>query len=109
MTKNPRARLVIAAYRPKPGKEEELMALALEHTPYLRSIGLASDRPHVVSKTEDGTIVEVFEWLPGGVEKAHVHEGVLAMWERYSHVCDYVPLNTVAESGHLFAMFEAIE
>jgi hypothetical protein len=63
---NPEARLVIVAYKPKPGKEAELLALSHEHVPYLRSLGLATDRPHIVAAAADGTIVEVFEWAEGG-------------------------------------------
>ena len=105
MTNNPNARLSIVAYRPKPGKEAELMALSREHVPYLRSLGLATERPHVIATATDGTIVEVFEWAEGALEKAHSHPGVGELWTRYSAACDYVPLNTLAETGMMFANF----
>ena len=109
MTTNPLARLSIVAYRPKPGKEAELLALSKEHVPYLRSIGAASERPHVVALAGDGTVVEVFEWLEGGLNKAHADPGVQEMWKLYSEACDYVPLNTLAEAGHQFANFVPID
>jgi hypothetical protein len=105
MTTNPNARLCIVAYKPKPGKNAELLELAHEHAPYLRSIGLVTDRPHVITLAQDGTVVEVFEWVEGGIEKAHQHPGVQEMWLRYNAVCDYVPLNTLAESAQMFAGF----
>jgi hypothetical protein len=105
VTTNPAARLSIVAYRPKPGKEADLMALSREHVPYLRSIGLATERPHVVALAADGTVVEVFEWVEGGIEKAHVHQGLQKMWLRYSEACDYVPLNTLPEAAQMFASF----
>jgi hypothetical protein len=109
MTNNPSARLVIVAYRPKPGKESALMELSKEHVPYLRSLGLATDRPHIVALAGDGTLVEVFEWVEGGIEKAHHHPGLHEMWARYSAACDYVPLSTLAEAGQMFANFVPID
>jgi hypothetical protein len=108
MNYDPQVRLSIVAYKPKPGKESELMELAREHVPYLRSIGLVTERPHVIATAADGTIVEVFEWIAGGIEKAHAHAGLQEMWTRYSTVCDYVPLNTLAESSAMFANFTPV-
>jgi hypothetical protein len=105
MTTNPKALLCIVAYKPKPGKDTELMALAQEHVPFLRSIGLVTERAHVITLAGDGTVVEVFEWVEGGIEKAHHHPGVQEMWMRYNAACDYVPLNTLAESAQMFAGF----
>lgn len=105
MTSNPQARLSIVAYKSKPGKEAELMALSQEHVPYLRSIGLATERPHVVATAGNGAIVEVFEWAEGGLDRAHSHPGVAELWTRYSAACDFVPLNTLEEAGMMFANF----
>ncbi len=105
MDANPQARLSIVAYKPKPGKDAELMALTQEHVPYLRSIGLATDRPHIVATAGDGTIIEVFEWVEGGIEKAHQHAGLGELWTRYAAACDFVPLNTLEEAKQMFANF----
>ena len=105
MTYDPAVRLSIVAYKPKPGKKAELHALAIEHVPFLRSLGLVTDRPHVMATAADGTIVEVFEWIEGGIEKAHSHPALGELWQQYATVCDYVPLNTLAESAEMFANF----
>jgi hypothetical protein len=105
MNHNPLARLSIVAYKPKPGKEADLLALTLEHVPLLRDLGMATDRPHVIATAGDGTVVEVFEWTEGGLDTAHQHPAIHALWARYSEVCDYVPLNTLAETGMPFANF----
>jgi hypothetical protein len=44
-------KFVIVAYRPRPGKEQELLQLTREHLPILRSQGLATDRPSYVMKS----------------------------------------------------------
>jgi hypothetical protein len=97
--------LVIVAYRPKPGKDAELLELTREHVPLLRREGLATDRPVVAARALDGTIVEVFEWTPGGVDRAHSNPTVLKLWERYAAACEIVPLNGLAESSTMFASF----
>jgi hypothetical protein len=97
--------IVIVAYRPKPGKEAELLQLTREHVPLLRAEGLATDHPATVCQAKDGTIVEVFEWEAGAVERAHSNAAVSKLWERYGAACDYVPLTTLAESSTQFASF----
>lgn len=101
--------MVIVAYRPKPGKRDELLQLLREHVPYLRGEGLATDRTVVLAEASDGTFVEVFEWAPGGVEKAHKHPGVGKLWERFFETCYAVPLHTLAESQTQFAGFIPVD
>lgn len=105
MTDKPEARLSIVAYRPKPGKEADLLALTREHVPYLRSLELVTSHPHFAAQAADGTVVEIFEWAEGGQAQAHGHPGVADLWARYSEACEFVPLNTLAEAGEMFANF----
>jgi hypothetical protein len=100
--------LVIVAYKPKPGKEDDLLQLTREHVPLLRAEGLATDRPVPVCQAQDGTIVEVFEWEAGGAQRAHSNPVVLALWGRYAAACDIVPLATLPEASTLFASFTPI-
>jgi hypothetical protein len=101
--------IVIVAYKPKPGKEAELLQLTREHVPLLRAEGLATDHPVTACKAKDGTIVEVFEWVAGGTERAHTNPVVLKLWQRYAAACDYVPLATLAESSTQFASFTPLD
>ncbi|HVY90654.1 MAG TPA: hypothetical protein VG942_17440 [Hyphomonadaceae bacterium] len=103
-------RLVIVAYRPKPGKEDVLLAEVRDHVHLLRSEGLATDRHPVVMRGKDGTIVEVFEWAsPAAIEEAHSNPRVQAMWGRFAACCDYLPLSQLPEAASLFAEFEPLE
>jgi len=103
-------RIVIAAYKPKEGKAEELKKLAKTHVPRLKQQGLVTDREVVMMETADGTIVEVFEWLSDeAIEKAHTNPAVLEMWTEYAEVCDYVPLNTLSETSMMFAGFSPLD
>lgn len=101
--------MMILAYRPKPGRDEALLALVRDHLPGLRRLGLATDRAAQAMRAKDGTILETFEWEDGAISRAHEHPEVLAMWGRFAEACDYVPLRDLAEAGELFAQFEPLE
>jgi hypothetical protein len=101
--------VVIVAYKPKPGKEADLLQLTREHIPLLRAEGLATDRPVTACQAKDGTIVEVFEWVAGGAARAHSNPAVLKLWERYGAACDIVPLVSLPEASNMFASFTPLD
>ena len=103
------ATIVIVAYQPKQGKEEDLLQLTREHVPLLRAEGLATDHPVTACRATDGTIVEVFEWAPGGAEQAHTNPAVLKLWERYAAACEIVTLASLPESSSMFASFTPLK
>ena len=103
-------RIVIACYRPKPGKEKALRALIVDHVATLRRIGLVTDRVPVLMEAKDGTLIEVFEWASAeAIQQAHGHPAVLRMWDEYGKVCDYVPVAQVPEATQMFAEFTPYE
>ena len=99
--------VVIVAYRPKPGKENELVDLVRGRVPTLRKEGLVTDRAPTIMRASDGTIIEVSEWKSReAIDAAHKNPNVLAMWNKFFAICDCVPLNTLAEAKEMFAGFE---
>jgi len=99
-------RIVIVGYKPKEGKEAELEELMKTHLPILRAEGLVSDRESIIMRSEDGTVIEVFEWASKeALETAHTNAKVQEMWQAYSSVCDYVPVSQVAETSSMFSEF----
>ena len=103
-------RLVIAAYRPKPGKTDALRALMHTHVNRLRAQGLVSSRQPILMEAKDGTFVEVFGWKSSeAIEAAHHNPAVLAMWSEYAAVCDYVPVASVPEAQQLFSQFTPVD
>lgn len=99
--------MVIACYRPKPGKEAELLALTKTHVPTLVREGLVEKRPPLAGRAKDGTIVEVFIWKSReAIEAAHKNAAVGAMWARFAELADFVMTRDLAEAGDLFAEFE---
>ena len=101
--------IVIVAYRPKPGKESELLDLVRSRVPTLRKEGLATDRAPIIMRARDGTIVEVSDWRSQkAIDAAHQNPNVLAMWNKFFAICDCVPFKTLAEAEEMFPNFEPL-
>ncbi|SRR5947209_4520911 len=101
--------VVIVAYRPKPGKENELVDLVRSRVPTLRKEKLVTDRTPTIMRARDGTIIEVSEWKSqGAIDAAHKNPNVLAMWNQFFTLCDCVPLKSLAEAEEMFAGFEPV-
>ena len=104
------SRFVIVAYAPKAGKEAQLLEAVRKHLTVLKDEGLVTDRPAYVMRAADNTIVEVFEWRSAqAIEQAHGNPAVQALWQEFGDACDYKPLSALAESGRMFAEFDAVE
>ena len=102
--------MVIVVYRPKPGREAELLRLVREHVPALRAQGLATAREPLVLRAADGSLVEVFEWTSAqGVVGAHHNPDVQALWSRFAECCDYEMLASLPEAQRLFSPFEPVD
>ena len=102
--------VVIVAYRPKPGKENELLELVRSRVPTLEKENLVTDRAPTIMRAGDGTIIEVSEWKSKeAIDAAHKNPNVLAMWNKFFALCDCVPLKSLAEAEEMFAGFEPIE
>jgi len=101
--------IVIVAYRPKPGKQTELLDLVRSRVPTLRNEGLVTNRDPTIMRARDGTIIEVSEWKSQeAIDAAHKNPNLLAMWNKFFAICDCVPLNTLAEAKEMFAGFEPL-
>ena len=101
--------IAVVAYRPKPGREQELLQLVRSRVPTLRKEGLVTDRAPTVMRSRDGTLIEVSEWKSReAIDAAHKNPSVLAMWEKFFAVCECVPLKTLPEADDMFAGFEPV-
>ena len=104
------AEIVMAVYRPHPGHEEDMAALIDKHVPLLRAEGLATDRPTVVVRAEDGTLIEIFEWdTSDSPIAAHEIPSIQAIWGAMEEIADFVTLADVPESADRFASFTPVQ
>jgi quinol monooxygenase YgiN len=103
------SRFVIVAYKPKPGKEEDLLAAVRKHVQILKDEHLVTDRPAYVMRAGDGTLVEVFEWRSAeAIHQAHSNPAVQTLWGEFGAACDYMPLTSLPEASQMFAEFDAV-
>ncbi len=103
-------RISIAAFRPRPGMEADLLAVMRDRLPLLRRLGLVTLRPAVNMRSRSGVIVSVSEWASDeAIDRAHRTPEVLALWERFGACSEFVKLSTLEETGEDFATFDAID
>ena len=99
----------VACYKPKPGCEDALLELVRSHLPPLRAEGLVAERPSIVMRTADGTIVEIFEWISQeAIAGAHKNLIVLDLWKRFEAVCSYEIPSNLVEFQNMFGHFEPL-
>jgi len=97
----------VACYKPLPGCEATLLDLVRNHLPPLRAEGLVTERPSTMMRTEDGTIVEVFEWVSREAV-AGAHQYPVGLWKRFEAVCRYETPSNLPEFQKMFSHFEPI-
>jgi hypothetical protein len=103
-------RIVIVAYKPHPGKLEDLYNLLKSHIAVLDAEGLVTMRKPIIAQSSDGTMIEVFEWKSSeAIDLAHTNPRVQKLWELFSGVCDYVPLSQIDEAKNLFSEFSPFD
>ncbi len=103
-------RMVIAAYRPKAGCDDALLALTREHYGILAGEKLVTKRAPIIMRAKDGTLLEVFEWASAdAIDSAHTNPAVLDLWDRYAELCEYVKLSDISESDMQFAEFSPVD
>ena len=98
-----------AAFRPKPGREQELLTVIDERVALMRSLGLVTERPVVNMRAGDGTIIQVSEWASQeAIDRAHETPEVLALWRRYEECADHVMPGSLPDLADPFPCFETL-
>lgn len=98
--------VVIAMYRPKAGRLPELEALVKKHFGTLKEYGLTTEQGSFIGRSEDGSIIEIFEWISrSAAEQAHDHPAVAKIWEAMAMVCDFGCLEQMPEAKNRFPHF----
>ena len=101
--------IVFASYKPKEGKEIELLELIKKHVPTLRELELITDRPALTMKSKDGTFIEVIEWNDvASADRAHEHPAIAKIWESMEAISTFVPIGKLAEAEKTFSHYEVI-
>lgn len=103
------SRIGFVLYRPRKGKEDELIRMIQTHFPFLREEGFITERKVVGMRAKDGSILVVFEWKTSeAIEKAATHSGVQNIWMQVSKISDFDKPGSIKEFHDVFPDFEAI-
>jgi quinol monooxygenase YgiN len=95
--------LAFAMYKPNEGKKQELMDILKEHIPMLKEYGLITDRATITAESEDGTIIEIFEWASEEAKgAAHQHSAIMQMWGRMMPICSFPAMKDLPEAQKSF-------
>jgi len=101
--------IVIACFKPKEGKKNELLSVIKDHMPILRNEGLITDRECVVMESSNGSILEIFEWKSQtAIDLAHENENVLTLWKRFENSCTYETISSLEEADKMFPGFKPV-
>jgi hypothetical protein len=102
--------LVLAIYRPFAATNRQMMLdLIRSHNATLRVEELITDRPAMLVEAQDGAFIEIFEWKPGGAQKAHDHKAVQKIWKRMEELCEFAPLISLPEAENTFPHFKPVD
>jgi hypothetical protein len=101
---------VIAMYRPfDTSNSAALKELIRQHNTTLRVEEMISERPAILMEAEDGTLLEIFEWLPGAAEEAHKHPAIQKIWKRMQEIGEFAPLISLQEAEKTFPHFKPVD
>jgi hypothetical protein len=101
--------IVMAMYKPKAGQDQALRAVMAKHIPALRRRGLITDRPAITVRAEDGTYIEIFEWVShDAAVAAHRDPEIGKLWDEMGPIAEYPTLASLAEARRQFPHFTPI-
>jgi predicted enzyme related to lactoylglutathione lyase/quinol monooxygenase YgiN len=102
--------VVIGTYRPKQGKDQELLALLDQSFHALRASDLLGYYPRSVLKAAEGAYLEIFEWMsPDSMDQAMKDQSIQAVWKKIGDICEMLPISSLKEAAKPFAEFERVE
>lgn len=92
-------------YRPKKGKEQELLALIRKHGPALESTGLIVGGPPTLYRARnvrsgETAFIEIFSWRDDKASNlAHQTPEVMAVWEPMTPILEQLEINVIEPIG----------
>ncbi len=104
-------KIVIAAYRAKPGNLQALLDIIKLKRRFMLAAGYYTSREPIMmnSSADNNLIIEVFEWAGmKAIEEAHANPEVHKIWDKMYEICEEVgsTLRSFPEAGVTFPLFE---
>lgn len=102
-------RVGIVLYRPRKGKEEELLKHMRDAFPMLRRNGFITDRKVTGMKARDGRVMVVFEWVTAeAMDSAGEHPEVQEYWMEADRISSFEKPADLPELQRLLPDFEPV-
>lgn len=106
-------KIVIAAYRAKPERKEELLEIMKKKRAFMLKEGYYSTRAPIVmaSSIDPDLVIEVIEWTSeDAISKAHSDSRVMEIWKEMDEICYEIGSKpeSFPEAGHSFPNFEPL-
>lgn len=87
-----------------------LIEILKRHVPTLRKYGLIEDTPAYLLQSEDGTLIETFEWKDEkAMHVAHEHPAIRTIWGEMEGICTFPSLQDLPESKNRFPGFRILD
>lgn len=107
-------RIVIAAYRAKPEKMNELLEVLKAKRKFMLEAGYYSPRAPITmaSMKDPDLVIEVFEWTSlEAISSAHEDRRVLEIWGKMDEICYEIGsrLDTFPEAVQSFPNFKPVD
>lgn len=106
----PTSRLSFSAYRPRPGREDEVLPHLRDEVATLRSRGHITSRPAPICLTARGEYLVIAEWATEtAVDDAHADEVILDVWRRKEELVEYIAPCDLDRSAVPFVSYDVLE
>jgi hypothetical protein len=104
------SRLSLSAYRPRPGRSDEVLPHLRHELATLRARGHITDRAAPICLTDRGEYLVVMEWATArSVDAAHDDDVVLEVWARKEQLVDYIAPSDLDKSTIPFVSYDVLE
>ena len=104
------SRISLSAYRPRPGRGDEVVPHVREEVATLRTHGYITSRAAPICLTARGEYLVIAEWATEtSVDEAHADDVILEVWRRKEQLVEYIAPADLDGSGVPFASFDVLE
>jgi hypothetical protein len=104
------ARLSLSAYRPRPGRSDEVLPHLRHEVATLRARGHITSRPAPICLTARGEYLVIAEWATeSSVDEAHEDEVILEVWRRKEQLVEYIAPSDLDKSDIPFVGYDVLE
>jgi hypothetical protein len=104
------SRVSLSGYRPRPGREDELLPHLRQEVVTLRARGYITSRPAPICLTARGEYLVIAEWATEtSVDEAHQDDVILEIWRRKEQLVEYIAPADLDQSDVPFASYDVLE